>query len=234
VRLGVPRPRNGCCVVSIRVSTLLGQMVGYALATVVSPIVFIGMFLMLTTNKPVRNGWVYLAGLLAAVAVVAVFAAFVLHNHVQEAGSEDSISWFGVLMGLFELGLGVYLKFWGQPPGQVELPAFASRLQTIKPFTVFAIGCFVPTFPAAISAGIALIGSDQASSGRVSAVVVYLLLCAIVVAVPLVFVQIRGEQAQVKVRSALDWVLQRSSTWGAWILILVGIYLILQALPPIT
>jgi hypothetical protein len=49
-----------------------------------------------------------------------------------------------------------------------------------------------------------------------------------------VFVQIRGEQAQVKIRGALDWVLQRSSTWGAWVLIIVGIYLILQALPPIT
>jgi Sap, sulfolipid-1-addressing protein len=214
----------------------VGQMVGYGLATVVSPIVFVSMFLMLTTNKPIRNGWIYLAGVLTAIAVVATFAAFVLHNQVSDSSesAQDSVSWFGVLMGLFELGLGLYLKFKGKPPGEVELPAFASRLESVNPVVVFAIGCFVPTFPAAISAGIALIGTGTETGGRAVGVLVYLLTCAVVVAIPLVFLQIRGETAQVKIHSSLDWVLQRSSTWGAWILISVGIYLILQAIPPIT
>ncbi len=210
-------------------------MIGLALATVISPIVFISMFLMLGTVHPIRNGWFFLLGLICAVAVTTLIAAFVLNKTVQAASdtTQQTISWFGLAMGFFELGLGLWLKFKGQPPGQVEMPKFATKLDTMKVPMVFAIGILVPTFPAAVSAGVILVNTNAGDGQRALAEAIYLLVCAVMVGAPLIYVQVRGEPARDRVRGMCDWLVQRSSTVGAWILIVVGIYLILQALPPL-
>src|SRR3954466_9873697 len=76
-----------------------------ALATVISPIVFISLFLVLQGGRPVVNGTLFVLGLGLAVAVTALFSAFVLNAKVTNGGTVDNgISWFNLVLGLAELG----------------------------------------------------------------------------------------------------------------------------------
>jgi len=210
---------------------LFGEEVALALFTVVSPLVFVALFLVLDTERPIRNGVAYVVGLTGAVAFTAVVAGFVMHGHVGAGTSTDQgISWFNLGLGVFELGSGLWLKFKGPRPGEVQVPAFVERLRRSNPAVIFGLGILVPTYPAIVSAGTALLRTSEGTGSRLGAVTVYVLLCAFVVGAPVAFVALRGEPAQASVRRASDWVLQRTSTVGAWILIAVGCYLIVNSL----
>src|SRR4051812_34141760 len=101
-----------------------------ALATVISPIVFISLFLVLQGGRPVLNGTLFVIGLGLAVAVTALFSAFVLNAKVTNGGTVDSgISWFNLVLGLAELSAGLWLVFKGPRPGQATPPKILDRLR---------------------------------------------------------------------------------------------------------
>ena len=58
---------------------IVADLIPLALATVISPIVFISLFVVLQGGRPVRNGVLFVAGLGLAVGVTALFSAFVLN-----------------------------------------------------------------------------------------------------------------------------------------------------------
>jgi hypothetical protein len=210
---------------------LLLELVPLALATVISPIVFITLFLVLQGGRPVRNGVVFVAGLGTAVGVTALFSAFVLNSAVTNGGSVDTgIGWFNLILGAAELGAGLWLAFKGPKPGEATPPKILERLRGAKWPVIAAVGVAVPTYPAAISAGTALLRSDAAAGHRGLAVVVYLLLCIIVVGLPVIAVAVRGDRGVAEIRDFSNWLIQHQSTVGAAVLIVVGTYLIVVAL----
>jgi len=201
-----------------------------ALATVVSPLVFMSLFVVLGGDRPVVQGFTFVAGLGAAVGATAAVSALVLGRrggHV--AAGSHGIAWIDLTLGLCELASGVWLWFRGAPPGQVTMPRVITRLQRAPLPVVLLVGIAVPTYPAAIAAGSILLRSDLAADSRGMAVFVYTAVCSIVVAVPLLVVALVGPSAQRAVRDATEWLLQRSSTVGAAVLVLVGGYLAVSA-----
>jgi Sap, sulfolipid-1-addressing protein len=201
-----------------------------ALATVISPIVFISLFLVLQGARPVVNGTLFVLGLGLAVAVTALFSAFVLNAKVTNGGTVDNgISWFNLVLGLAELGAGLWLLFKGPRTGQATPPKILDRLRNAKRPVIVAVGIAVPTYPAAISAGTALLRSDSSASTRGLAVLVYVALCVLVVALPIIVVALRGDRGIAQIRGLSDWLIQHQSTVGAGVLIVVGTYLILIA-----
>lgn len=209
---------------------LVVELLPLALATVISPIVFISLFLVLQGGRPVRNGVLFITGLGSAVGVTALFSAFVLNSKVTNGSSVDTgISWFNLLLGVAELAGGLWLVFKGPRTGQATPPKILDRLRGAKWPVIIAVGIAVPTYPAAISAGTALLRSDAAAGHRGLAVFVYLLLCIVVVGLPVLAVAVRGDRGVAQIRGASDWLIQHQSTVGAAVLIVVGVYLILIA-----
>ena len=209
---------------------LIVELLPLALATVISPIVFISLFLVLQGGRPVLNGTFFVLGLGLAVAVTALFSAFVLNAKVTNGSTADSgISWFNLGLGIAELGAGLWLAFKGPRPGQASRPKILDRLSNAHRPVIVAVGIAVPTYPAAISAGTALLRSESSASMRGVAVLVYVLLCVVVVALPIIIVALRGDRGVAQIRGASDWLLQHQSTVGAAVLIVIGVYLIVIA-----
>lgn len=214
-------------------SSLVLSLTPLALATVVSPLVFMSLFVVLGGDRPLVQGLTFVAGLGAAVGATAAVSALVLGRrvgHVSAGGR--GIAWLDLVLGLCEVGSGVWLWFRGAPPGQVTMPKVITRLQRAPLPVVLIVGIAVPTYPAAVAAGSILLRSDMAADSRGWAVVTYMGVCSIVVAVPLLVVVLVGSSAQRAVRNATEWLLQRSSTVGAAVLVLVGGYLAVSALVP--
>ena len=210
---------------------LILELVPLALATVISPIVFITLFLVLQGGRPVRNGVVFVAGLGTAVGATALFSAFVLNSAVTNGSTVDTgIGWFNLILGLAELGAGLWLLFKGPKTGEATPPKILERLRGAKWPVIAAVGVAVPTYPAAISAGTALLRSDAAAGHRGLAVAVYLLLCIIVVGLPVIAVAVRRDRGVAEIRDFSNWLIQHQSTVGAAVLIVVGSYLIVVAL----
>jgi hypothetical protein len=211
-------------------SGVLGQLMPLALATVVSPIVFISLFFVLQGSRATFNGLMFVSGLLAAVGVTAVFSAFVLNNKLSNSSSAaTSVSWFNLVLGAGELLAGVWLWFKGPRPGHVHPPSILDKLHGAKWFVIVGIGILVPTYPAAISAGTAVARADQSASARGAAVFVYLLLCGLIVGAPVLLLAVRGERGVQQIHDATNWLIQRQSTVGAAVLVIVGAYLIATA-----
>jgi hypothetical protein len=201
-----------------------------ALATVISPIVFISLFFVLQGSRATFNGMMFLTGLLAAVGVTAVFSAFVLNNKMSSNGSADTgVSWFNLLLGAGEALAGVWLWFKGPRPGHVQAPSILDKMHGARWFVIIAIGILVPTYPAAISAGTALARADESAGSRGAAVIAYLLLCGLIVGAPIILLAIRGERGVQQIHDASNWLIQRQSTVGAAVLVIVGVYLIATA-----
>lgn len=201
-----------------------------ALATVVSPLVLMSLFVVLGGERPLLHGLTFVAGVVAAVGATAAVSALVLSRGRVPIGTGDrGIAWIDLVLGLCEMGSGVWLWFRGPPPGQVTMPKVVTRLQRAPLPVVLAVGILVPTYPAAVAAGSILLRSDLAAERRALAIVVYMCVCSIVVALPLLVVAAIGPSAQQAVRNGTDWLLQRSSTVGAAILVVVGGYLAINA-----
>lgn len=203
-----------------------------ALATVVSPLVLMSLFVVLGGDRPVSRGLVFAAGVVAAVGATAAVTALVIGRGVRFTvpGAGHGIAWIDLLLGLGEFGAGAWLWFRGAPPGQVTMPKIVTRLQQAPLPAVLMVGIAVPTYPAAVAAGSILLRHDDAIDNHGVAIVVYMAVCSVVVVLPAVVVAAIGPSAQRVVRDATDWLLQRSSTVGAAILMVVGGYLAINAL----
>jgi Sap, sulfolipid-1-addressing protein len=212
-------------------SSLLGQMLPLAVATVLSPLVLVSLFVLLGGDGPTRRGTIFVAGLVTAVGVTEVVSAFVLNGTVDEGSTVDSgISWFNVALGLFELALGVVILVRGKEKSDQTNQSLLAKLDHINPMGVFLLGVAVPTYPAAISAGTALVRSNQNGGGRAVGALVYIVIVLILVGVPVLYVALRGAEAQGRISRANKWVLAKTSTVGAWALIVIGIYLVINAI----
>jgi hypothetical protein len=99
------------------VSSLVLSLTPLALATVVSPLVFMSLFVVLGGDRPVVQGFTFVAGLGAAVAATAAVSALVLGRRPGPvAAGSHGIAWIDLTLGICELASGVWLWFRGAPP----------------------------------------------------------------------------------------------------------------------
>lgn len=210
---------------------MYGQILPLAVATVASPVVFIALFVALDVPRPVRNGYAFVLGIVAAAGVTLLASAFVLNGRVAADTAPDTgITWFNLLLGVAELIAGVWLYVTAKPAGQVEPPRIIERVRAMPLPAVFAVGVSVPTYPAIVSAGTLLLRSDEAAVDRGLGIGIYLLLCGLITAVPVMWIALGGDAAAHHLRAATDWLVQHSKTVGSAVLVATGIFLIVNSL----
>ena len=87
-----------------------------ALAMAVNPVPIIGVIAMLSTDKPLRNGVMYVATMVVVVAGIGVLSLLVLNDALGAAGSSGSSGGLQVLIGLAFLSIA-FLQ-WRAKPAQ--------------------------------------------------------------------------------------------------------------------
>src|SRR5271157_4281824 len=121
--------------------SLILALLPLAVAMAVNPVPIIGVIAMLSTDKPLRNGALYVAIMVFVVAGIGVVSLLVLNDALGAAGSSGSSAGLQVLFGLAFLSLA-FLQWRAKPaPGSASRElGWMKMMDEGGPFVAAALG----------------------------------------------------------------------------------------------
>lgn len=216
----------------------IGQMLPSAVGVAISPIPIVAVVLMLVSARGRVNGPAFLIGWWVGVAAVGAIMLLVAGG--AEATEEgEPATWVSVL----ELVLGlllflVALKQWRERPHEgkaAETPRWMSALDRFTPLKAAGAGVLLsglnPKNLLLTVAGAAAIAQAGISTGQEAvALVVFVLIASIGVAVPIVIYFALGDRAGPLLERLMNWLGQNNAVIMAVLLLIIGVKLIGDAI----
>jgi threonine/homoserine/homoserine lactone efflux protein len=216
----------------------IGQMLPSAVGVAISPIPIVAVVLMLVSARGRVNGPAFLVGWWVGVAFVGAIMLLVAGD--ADASEEgEPATWVSVL----ELVLGVLLllvalKQWRERPHEgeeAETPKWMSALDRFAPSKAAGAGVLLsglnPKNLLLTVAGAAAIAQAGISTGQqIVALVVFVLIASIGVAVPIVIYFALGDRAGPLLERLKSWMARNNTVIMAVLLLIIGVKLIGDAI----
>ncbi|SDZ34432.1 GAP family protein [Herbiconiux ginsengi] len=213
---------------------VIGEVLPLALGVAISPIPIIAAILMLLSPKARGTSVGFLMGwVLGIVVAVVVFA--LLSSFLPESGSDAPKPISGVIkivLGIALLALAV--RQWRSRPKEGIAPVLPKWMAAIDSMTAgrgFALGFVLAAVNPknllmGVAAGVA-VGSDAPNAGAsVVAVVVYVVIAASTVAVPVIAYLAAAQRMATPLESLRGWLTRNNSTVMAVLLLIIGVVVI--------
>lgn len=220
----------------IAMGDVVGEILPFAVGVAVSPIPIAAVIVMLFTPKARTNAPSFMTGWIIGLLVVGFI---VLLIPGLEVDSGDPSTTTGVVKGL----LGVLLLVagwaaWRKRPGPsetAEAPKWMGAIDgfgTGKSFGMgFMLSALNPKNLLLVAAAAVAISTSGLSTGEeVGALLVFTLIAASTVAVPVIGYLIAGDRADSALAKAKDWLIQNNSVVMAILLLVFGVSLIGDAI----
>ncbi|GAB3120668.1 GAP family protein [Glaciibacter psychrotolerans] len=216
----------------------IGELLPLALGIAISPIPIIAAILMLLSLKAQGTSVGFLLGwVVGVVLVVVVFTA--LSSVIPQSPAGQSQPIVGIIKLVLGLGLLVLAvgQWRGRPKEGVKptLPAWMSAIDSMTAFRGFVIGFLLAglnpkNLLIGASAGIAL-GSDSQSIGSDAiATVIYALIAASTVGIPVIGNLFAAQQMRVPLQKLHIWLLNNNATVMATLLLIIGVVVIAKGI----
>ena len=215
---------------------VVGEILPFAVGVAVSPIPIAAVIVMLFTPKARTNAPSFMAGWIIGLLVVGFI---VLLIPGLEVDSGDPSTTTGVVKGL----LGVLLLVagwaaWRKRPGPSETAEAPKWMDAIDGFGIgksfgmgFMLSALNPKNLLLVAAAAVAISTNGLSTGeKVGALLVFTLIAASTVAVPVIGYLIAGDRADSSLANAKDWLIQNNSVVMAILLLVFGVSLIGDAI----
>lgn len=215
---------------------VVGEILPFAVGVAVSPIPIAAVIVMLFTTKARTNAPSFMAGWIIGLLVVGFI---VLLIPGLEVDSGDPSTTTGVVKGL----LGVLLLVagwaaWRKRPGPSETAEAPKWMDAIDGFGTgksfgmgFMLSALNPKNLLLVAAAAVAISTSGLSTGEeVGALLVFTLIAASTVAVPVIGYLIAGDRADSALAKAKDWLIQNNSVVMAILLLVFGVSLIGDAI----
>jgi threonine/homoserine/homoserine lactone efflux protein len=213
---------------------VIGEILPLALGVAISPIPIIAAILMLLSPKAKGTSVGFLVGWIAGIVVASV--AFTLLSAVLPGNDADASN---PVQGTMKLVLGVLLillaaRQWrGRPRGQgePELPKWMSAIDTLTPVKGAGLGFLLSALNPknlimAAGAGITIGGSDLGNGQTVVVIVVFTVIAASTVAVPVIaYLAAAGRMAQ-PLEELREWLVRENAVVMAILLLVIGVVMI--------
>ncbi len=219
---------------------VIGETISFAVGVAVSPVPIAAVIVMLFTPRARTNAPTFMAGWIIGLLLVG-FAVFLIPG-LGASDSEPSTT-TGVIKGL----LGVLLLVvgwaaWRKRPGPQELAEAPKWMDAIDGFGIgkslgmgFALSALNPKNLLLVVAAAATISAAGLSAGQeVGALLVFVLIAASSVVVPVIGYLIVGERADAAFANAKDWLIQNNSVVMAVLLLVFGVSLLGDAIQILT
>jgi len=213
---------------------LIGDILPLALGVAISPIPIIAAILMLLSPNARTTGVGFLGGWIAGV-VIAIVAFTLLSTVLPESDSGASHP----VKGTIRLVLGLLLillaaKQWrARPRGQAApaLPKWMSAIDTMTPVKGLGLGVALSALNPknlimAAGAGIAIGDSNLDSSQTVVVIVVYTVIAASTVAVPVIGYLVAAGRMAEPLESLRGWLVRENTVVMAILLLVIGVVMI--------
>jgi threonine/homoserine/homoserine lactone efflux protein len=213
---------------------VIGDILPLALGVAISPIPIIAAILMLLSPNARTTGVGFLGGWIAGV-VIAIVAFTLLSTVLPESDSGASHP----VKGTIRLVLGLLLillaaKQWrARPRGQAApaLPKWMSAIDTMTPVKGLGLGVALSALNPknlimAAGAGIAIGDSNLDSSQTVVIIVVYTVIAASTVAVPVIGYLVAAGRMAEPLESLRGWLVRENTVVMAILLLVIGVVMI--------
>jgi len=219
---------------------VIGEILSFAVGVAVSPVPIAAVIVMLFTPKARTNAPSFLIGWVVGLLLVG-FVVLLIPGLEASGGEPTTTS--GVVKGV--LGLLLLVAGWGawrKRPGPDETAQAPRWMDTIDDFGLgksFGIGFLLsavnPKNLLLVAAAAATIAAAGLSSGEETAtLLVFTLIAASTVAVPVIGYLIVGERADGAFANAKDWLIQNNSVVMSVLLLIFGVSLVGDAIQILT
>ena len=174
------------------------------------------------------GGWI--VGIFAVITIVIVVSESL--GTTTDGQPSPGVATTELVLGVLLLGFAI--RRWRNRPGPGEEPHFPKWLQTIDTITpVKSLGLGVllsavnPKNPILmIGGGLAIAGATASTGDRIGASVIFALLAASTVVLPVVIYQVMGMRAQATLNQMRTWLGQNNTAVMSVLLLVIGVVLI--------
>lgn len=207
----------------------MGEVLPLALGIAASPFPVIPAILLLFTDRARAAAWAFLVGWLLGIAVST--GVFVLLAEVvdQTQDTPTWAAWLRIVAGIALVAYGV--TTWLGRKAAAEQPAWMRSISTATPAGAFRLALLLSAanpkvLLLAAAAGLVIGSDDFTARGDVVAVVVFTLVAAVSVAVPVLAYTILGDRVLGPLGVARDWLERNNAAVMAVVLCVIGLLLL--------
>jgi hypothetical protein len=213
---------------------LILALLPLAAAMAVNPVPIIGVIAMLSTDKPLRNGAMYVATMVVVVAGIGVFSLLVLNKALGAAGSSGSSGGLQLLMGLSFLSIA-FLQWRAKPaPGSAPRePGWMKMMDKGGPFVAVVLGLALVNYALVAGATSDILKAKLSVAAGLAAIAVFTVLSLSTEWGPYVafiFDRPRSEQFMVRVRKSL---IAHNRVILLWVFVAMGVLYVVKGLIPL-
>lgn len=211
---------------------VLAETFSFAVGIAISPIPISAVIVMLFTPRAKSNGPAFLVGWV--VGLLLVGSVVLLVPGVEQSGGEPSTT-SGVVKGLVGLLLlAAGWKLWTKRPGSGETADTPKWMDALDGFGVgksFGMGFLLlaanpKNLLLVVAATVTIADAGLSTGEQATALVLFTLIAASSVAVPVIGYLIVGERADASFVAAKDWLIQNNSVVMAVLLLIFGVNLL--------
>ena len=219
----------------------VSEIVTSAVGVAISPVPIVAVTLMLFSQHARANGPAFLAGWVAALAIVSGVAYTVADqaDATTAPTTADTIAWGKILFGVLFLLLAVRLWRHRPAPGaQHDLPKWMAGIDVLKPGRALGLGLLLAgvnpknlMLTAAAGAGLAGLGLSTADA--VGSLIVFVCIGSITIGAPVVYYLFGGAGAKARLVELKNWLAMHNDAVMVILFLVLGSKLIADGLPPL-
>ena len=209
---------------------VVGDLLPLAIGVAISPLPIIAVILMLLAPRAQRASFGFLVGWVIGIAAAVVVVLLLAGGVTDDNGDEPSVvvSWIRLVLGVLLVLLAV-MQWRGRPkPGEEpSLPGWLRAIDKVTPGKAIGLGFLLSAInpknlAMAIAAGVAVGSANLAGGQEAVAVVVFVLIAACTVAIPVVAYVLAPDRLQRPLDSLKSWLEVNNSTVMAVLLLVIG------------
>jgi len=218
----------------------IGASLGFAVGIAVSPIPIAAVILMLFSGRARVNSVSFMVAWVAGIALVTTVVLLIPGLEADDSDPSNTTGWIKLVLAVLFLAVGVHQ--WRTRPGpddEVPVPGWMAKIDELKPGASFGLGFLLSALNPknlllAVAAG-ASIGAVPLTSGEtVGAVVVFTVIAAITVTVPVIAYLIAGKRLDPTLDHAKAWLIGNNTAVMAVLIVVFGVSLLGDAIQILT
>lgn len=207
----------------------IGDVLPLALGVAISPVPIIAVILMLFAPRAGSTSTGFLAGWVGGIVVsVVVFVLLAGSISSGDDGPSAAISWIKLVLGLVFLALA-YRQWRSRPEAgaEPELPGWMKAIDHVTPPKALGLGFLLSAanpknLAMAIAAGVAIGGAGLAAGHVTVTVVVFVVIAASTVALPVISYAIAADRMRDPLNQMKSWLEANNATVLTVLLMVIG------------
>ena len=221
---------------------VIGELLPLGVSVAISPIPIVAVILMLLSGQAARTSTGFLAGGVVGIVVVTVVVLVLVGQAASTSAGQPSTASSVLKLVFGVLALALAVRQWRErpKPGEAaELPKWMSTIDSLTFGKALGLGFLLSAvnpknLVMCLAAGTAIGAAHLSGGGDVVAVVVFTVIAASTVAIPVIgYLTARSKMAG-PLESLRDWLTQNNATVMVVLLLVIGVVLLGKGISGLT